>query len=62
MLKILIKTSVFKVGDRIRYVGGIMKYKKPFGKVTKVCGDLYVCDFDGKLTEELSREELEVAI
>jgi len=46
------------------------KYKGKFGKVTKVCGDFakqtlqerYVCDFDGKLTEQLPREELEMAL
>ena len=62
--------SVLKVGDRIRYVGGMTKYKGKFGKVTKVCGDFakqtlqerYVCDFDGKLTEQLPREELEMAL
>ena len=63
-------TNPLKVGDRIRYVGGMTKYKGKFGKVTKVCGDFakqtlqerYVCDFDGKLTEQLPREELEMAL
>jgi Bifunctional DNA primase/polymerase, N-terminal len=51
--------SIFKVGDRIRYVGGMLRYKGKLGSVTKVCGDRYICDFDGKLTEQLPREELE---
>jgi predicted P-loop ATPase len=53
------KITRFKVGDRVRYVGGMVKYKGKLGNVTKVCGGRYICDFDGKLTEQLSREELE---
>ena len=48
----------FQVGERVRYVGGMVKYRDKTGTIAKVCGDRYVCDFGGKLTEQLSREEL----
>jgi hypothetical protein len=47
-----------QVGNRVRYVGGMVRYRDKTGTIAKVCGDRYVCDFGGKPTEQLSREEL----
>jgi hypothetical protein len=49
-----------KIGDRVRYVGGMLKYQKKVGKVTKVCGDRYNCDFVKSPNETIPASELEV--
>jgi predicted P-loop ATPase len=61
------KNCRFKTGDRVRYVGGMIKHQGKSGTIVKVCVDpyvcdySYVCDFGDKLTEQLPVSELEVA-
>jgi hypothetical protein len=50
----------FKVGDRVRYAGGMKKYQSRSGTIVKVCGDRYICEFGGKQTEQLPALELEI--
>ena len=54
-----LETKIYlQVGERVQYVGGMVRYRDKTGTIAKVCGKRYVCDFGGKLTEQLSREEL----
>ena len=51
-----------KVGDKVNYSGGMLKYKGMAGKVTKVCGeDRCKVDFVKSPNETIPRDELEVA-
>ncbi len=53
----LIKDDL-KINDLVEYIGGAIKYKNGTGKIIKASHGFYKCDFDGKLTEWLSRKEL----
>lgn len=49
-----------KVGDRVHYLGGMIRHHQKVGVVKEVCGDRYICLWDKttKETESLDRGEL----
>lgn len=50
----------FKVNDLVRYIGGMIKYKGKVGRIIKVSNNCYKCNFNGRLTEWLTREEIQL--
>ena len=55
-------TKGLKAGDKVKYVGGMIKYQGKKGVVVKVCDDRYKCQWakEEKLTEAIPVSELEV--
>lgn len=51
--------KVLEVGDRVKYIGGMLKYKGSTGKVVKSIGDRYQCDFVKGSIETIPAHELE---
>lgn len=54
------QANPIKIGSLIRYVGGMIKYRNKMGRVTKISGTIYTCNFNGKLTAGIKAEELEL--
>jgi hypothetical protein len=52
--------GAFQVGERVRYIGGMVKHKNKKGTIVAVSSDRYRCYWDGEkvVTEYLSREEI----
>lgn len=50
----------FKKNDLVRYIGGMIKYKDKVGKIVNASNNRYRCDFGGKSTEWLTREEIQL--
>jgi Bifunctional DNA primase/polymerase, N-terminal len=52
--------GAFQVGDRVRYIGGMVKHKNKGGTIIAVSNDRYRCYWDGEkaVTEYLGREEI----
>ncbi len=51
--------SQLKVGAKVFYIGGRILHQGQSGPVEQICGDLYICNFGGKLTELLTIDELQ---
>jgi hypothetical protein len=52
--------GAFQVGDRVRYIGGMVKHRNKSGTIVAVSNDRYRCYWDGEktVTEYLSPEEI----
>jgi hypothetical protein len=50
----------FKINDLVRYIGGMIKYKDKIGRIIKASNNRYKCNFNGRLTEWLTREEIQL--
>lgn len=53
-------SNTVKIGDRVRYVGGILKYKGQSGEVTKVSGANFETTFTTRSHGSIPAAELEV--
>jgi hypothetical protein len=47
-----------KINDLVEYIGGAIKYRNGAGEIIEASHGFYKCDFNGELTEWLSRREL----
>jgi hypothetical protein len=52
--------GAFQVGDRVRYIGDMVKHKNKGGTIIAVSNDRYRCYWDGEkaVTEYLGRAEI----
>lgn len=54
------QSNPIKIGSSVRYIGGMIRYKDKMGVVVEISGDFYKCKFNGKFTESLRANELQL--